>query len=101
MITVANRTETSARIKYTFDHKLIPVKEICIHEKTLQIDSKVLEKAETEEELERSENRENRYKMLFPLVCFQRDGMPKRLPISWDSGHFQVNCSVNRLLGGV
>lgn len=50
MITVANRTETSARIKYAFDHNLIPVKEICNPDKTLQIDSKILDKAEAEEE---------------------------------------------------
>ena len=50
MITVANRTETSARIKYAFDHNLIPVKEICNTDKTLQIDSKILDKAEAEEE---------------------------------------------------
>jgi type III restriction enzyme len=50
MITVANRTETSARIKYAFDHNLIPVKEICNPDKTLQIDSKILDKAEAEDE---------------------------------------------------
>jgi type III restriction enzyme len=50
MITVANRTETSARIKYTFDHNQILIKELCIPERTLQIDSKVLEKAEAESE---------------------------------------------------
>ncbi len=50
MITVANRTETSARIKYAFDRNLIPVKEICNPDKTLQIDSKILDKAEAEEE---------------------------------------------------
>lgn len=51
MITVANRTETSSRIKYAFDHNQILIPELCAPEKTLQIDSKVLEKAESETEV--------------------------------------------------
>ncbi len=51
MITVANRTETSACIKYAFDHNQIMIKELCVPEKTLQIDSKVLETAEAETEV--------------------------------------------------
>jgi type III restriction enzyme len=50
MITVANRTETSARIKYAFDHNQILIPDLCVPEKTLQIDSKVLESAEAETE---------------------------------------------------
>jgi type III restriction enzyme len=50
MITVANRTETAARIKYTFEHKKIRIDELCVPEKTLHIDSKVLEMAEAQEE---------------------------------------------------
>jgi type III restriction enzyme len=50
MITVANRTETSARIKYAFDHNQILIPELCAPEKTLQIDSRVLESAESETE---------------------------------------------------
>lgn len=50
MITVANRTETSSRIKYAFDHNQILIPELCIPEKTLQIDSKVLDVAESETE---------------------------------------------------
>jgi type III restriction enzyme len=50
MITVANRTETAARIKYTFDHGKIRIDELCAPEKTLHIDSKVLDKAEAREE---------------------------------------------------
>ena len=46
MITVANRTETAARIKYAFDHKRIQIDELCIPEYTLHIDSKTLEMAE-------------------------------------------------------
>src|ERR1017187_3360396 len=50
MITVANRTETSARIKYAFDRGKIRIDELCVPEKTLQIDSRVLDKAEAREE---------------------------------------------------
>lgn len=50
MITVANRTETAARIKYTFDHGKIRIDELCSPERTLHIDSKVLDKAESLEE---------------------------------------------------
>jgi type III restriction enzyme len=50
MITVANRTETAARIKYTFDHGRIRIEELCAPDKTLHIDSKVLDKAESREE---------------------------------------------------
>jgi len=46
MITVANRTETAARIRYAFDHKQILIEELCCPNKTLQIDSKVLDEAE-------------------------------------------------------
>ena len=52
MITVANRTETSARIKYAFEHQQINIKELCDPTKLLQIDSKVLESAEAESEVE-------------------------------------------------
>lgn len=47
MISVANQTETAARIKYAFDHNNILIPELCNSEKTLHIDSKVLESAET------------------------------------------------------
>ncbi len=50
MISVANRTETAARIKYAFDHKKIRIDELCIQERTLHIDSKVLATAESQEE---------------------------------------------------
>lgn len=48
MITVANRTETSARIKYAFEHQQILIPELCESSKILQIDSKVLELAESD-----------------------------------------------------
>ena len=50
MISVANRTETAARIKYAFDHKKIHIDELADPERTLHIDSKVLEEAEAAEE---------------------------------------------------
>jgi type III restriction enzyme len=50
MITVANRTETAARVKYAFDHKKILIDELCMPERTLHIDSKVLDMAEAQEE---------------------------------------------------
>ena len=48
MISVANRTETAARIKFAFDHKRIKVDEICDPEQILHIDSKVLAEAESQ-----------------------------------------------------
>jgi type III restriction enzyme len=50
MITVANRTETAARVKYTFDHGKIKIEELCDPERTLHIDTKVLKEAETQDE---------------------------------------------------
>ena len=50
MITVANRTETAARIKHAFDHKRINIDELCDPARTLHIDSKVLAEAEAAEE---------------------------------------------------
>jgi type III restriction enzyme len=50
MISVANNTNTAARIKYAFDHKKIRIDELCIPDKILHIDSKVLDMAEAEEE---------------------------------------------------
>lgn len=43
MISVANRTETAARIKYAFDHHRVQIDELCDPELTIEIDSKVLE----------------------------------------------------------
>ena len=50
MITVANRTETAARIKHAFDRKRVRINELCDPERTLHIDSKVLAAAEAAEE---------------------------------------------------
>jgi type III restriction enzyme len=53
MITVANRTETAARIKFAFEHNEILIPELCDPERILQIDSRVLEEAESQvDELE-------------------------------------------------
>ncbi|MFH0904613.1 MAG: DEAD/DEAH box helicase family protein [Methanobacteriota archaeon] len=50
MISVANRTETAARVKFAFDHKKIRIDELCDSEKILHIDSEVLGMAESQEE---------------------------------------------------
>ena len=49
MITVANRTETAARIKHSFDKNRFRVDELADPENTIHIDSKVLAMAEEEE----------------------------------------------------
>ncbi len=51
MISVANRTETAARIRYSFEHKKIRIDELCEPEKILHIDSKVLKEAEERNEI--------------------------------------------------
>lgn len=51
MITVANRTETAARVKYAFDSKRIHIDELCDPERVLHIDSKVLDQAEAKEDV--------------------------------------------------
>ena len=50
MITVANRTETAARVKHAFDRKRIRIDELCDTGRTLHIDSRVLKRAEESEE---------------------------------------------------
>ena len=50
MITVANRTETAARIKYAFDRNRVRISKLCDPDRTLHIDSKVLAAAEAAEE---------------------------------------------------
>lgn len=51
MITVANRTETAARIKFAFEHQHIEIPELCEPEHILHIDSKELERDDAPEEL--------------------------------------------------
>ena len=50
MITVANLTNTAARVQYAFEHKKILLEELCDREKILHIDSKVLDEAEAQDE---------------------------------------------------
>ena len=50
MITVCNRTETAARVKYAFDRKQVHIDELCDLERILHIDSRVLDQAEAREE---------------------------------------------------
>lgn len=49
MISVVNRIETASRVKYSFDHKMTGIAELCDPDVTIQIDSKMLEEAESEE----------------------------------------------------
>jgi type III restriction enzyme len=50
MITVCNRTETSARIEHAFNHGKIRIDELKDPSKTLRIDSKILKEAESKED---------------------------------------------------
>lgn len=50
IITIANTTNTSDRIKHYFDSSECEVKELCKIDKTLQIDSQILGKLENEDE---------------------------------------------------
>jgi type III restriction enzyme len=53
MITVANRTETAARVRYALTHGKVRIEELTDADRILHIDSKVLDKAEArEDELE-------------------------------------------------
>ena len=56
MISVANRVETAARLEYAFNHKKIRIDDLCVPERILHIDSKVLEMAESQEEQTPIEN---------------------------------------------
>ncbi len=51
MITVANRTETAARVNYALLHGSIQIEQLQAPEKTLHIDSRVLASAEAREDL--------------------------------------------------
>ena len=52
MITVANRTETAARVHHAFVTGKVRIDELAVPDRTLHIDSKVLEKAEAREDTE-------------------------------------------------
>ena len=52
MITVANRTETAARVHHAFVTGKVRIDELAVPDRTLHIDSKVLEKAEAREDAE-------------------------------------------------
>ena len=52
MITVANRTETAARVKHAFDTRRVHIDELCDPARTLHIDSKVLSEAEAQDAVE-------------------------------------------------
>lgn len=57
MITVANRTETAARIKFAFDRKKVLIEELCDPARTLHIDSKVLRETESAEDVELADDK--------------------------------------------
>lgn len=60
MITVANRTETAARVFHAFSKGKVRIEELCEPDRILHIDSKVLEEAESREEpIELTWNSEN------------------------------------------
>jgi type III restriction enzyme len=48
MISIANRTETAARIAYSFEHKRFAIDELCDAAYLIHIDSRTLEQVETE-----------------------------------------------------
>jgi type III restriction enzyme len=50
MITVANTTNTAARVEFAFKHKRINIDELCEEDRILHIDSRVLSKAEEQDE---------------------------------------------------
>ena len=52
MITVANRTETAARVKHAFDTGRVRIDELCDPARTLHIDSRVLSEAEAQDAAE-------------------------------------------------
>ena len=52
MITVANRTETAARVKHAFDTGRVRIDALCDPARTLHIDSKVLSEAEAQDAVE-------------------------------------------------
>lgn len=55
MISVVNRTETAARIKFSFDRKKIKIDELCDPDRTIHIDSSVMKQFENEEPEEAEE----------------------------------------------
>ena len=50
MITVANRTETAARVSHALNNRRVLIEEMCDPERILHIDSRVLKQAEESEE---------------------------------------------------
>lgn len=109
MISVVNRIETAARVKHAIDHSDILLKELCDSERTLQIDSDSLEKAEAQEEAialaqeADGENESDTEKK--PLTAKQQGEMIRRMVASVGQagepgGHLQHLISVNMLSEG-
>jgi type III restriction enzyme len=119
MITIANTTVTSERIKFYFDSAECDVKELCDADKTLQIDSDILNKIESEDESLSGSKKELAEQLREKVDTVGKVGKPgeqvqnvisvSMLSEGWDAknvtqimdfGHFQVNYYVNRLLEG-
>ena len=120
MITIANRTETAARVKYALDQDRVMCSALQAPDKTLHIDTAVLSRAESEnqaldisnptnqrerEEMFRQQvntvgqvgNLANTCSTLSRWACSARVGMPRRSHISWGCALFLASCSANRL----
>jgi len=85
MITVANRTETAARVKYHFDSGRDTTPELCAPERTLHIDSKVLEMAEAQAEESAGETEEGSGEADEPTRKLSKKEQAKRLRDTVDS----------------
>jgi type III restriction enzyme len=85
MITVANRTETAARVKYAFDRGKIPIDELRAPERTLHIDSKVLEKAEARDDFDADRESPAEADEEAPERKLTRDELAERLRVMVDT----------------
>lgn len=96
MITIANRTETAARVKYALDHNRVMCPALQAPEKTLHIDSAVLSRAESENQavdISNATNKQQREEMFRQQVnTVGQEGKP--------GGHLQNIVSVGMLSEG-
>ncbi len=73
MLTVCNRTETAARIEYYFNHGEAHWPELKAPERTLRVDSKVLEKAEIGEKAPTNKDYEARLRAIVEAANIPED----------------------------
>ena len=97
MITVANRTETAARVKYALDHGRVKVDALCNPDATLHIDTGVLNRAESADQAldisQKIANRQEREELIRRKVnTVGQDGEP--------GAHLQSVISVGMLSEG-